>query len=225
MVECTSNSSLKIFWKSYLVQKVHKATSIWLAVVNERVWRKGTREAHFRRQFEDKYQFTKELCIHVKWNPKVRWWTAVEQTTLMKKPQLSKVQSMLLVGGFVDSAFLQQELKTEFARRLRILAPHYKTIAVVKGAVIFGKKPTKISERVVSTTFGSDRSIDFIEGVHPEEKKFITNGIEKCGQVFKCFVRENSVVKLGERITKTYHPERTSATSLKFGFYVTSNPK
>ena len=114
---------------------------------------------------------------------------------------------MLLVGGFADSAFLQQELKTEFARRLRILVPHYKTIAVVQGAVIFGKKPTKISERVVSTTFGSDRSIDFIEGVHPEEKKFITNGIEKCGQVFKCFVRENSVVKLGERITKTSHPD------------------
>ena len=51
--------------------------------------------------------------------------------TLMKKPQLSKVQTMLLVGGFPDSAFLQQELKTEFARRLRILIPHYTTIAVV----------------------------------------------------------------------------------------------
>ena len=145
--------------------------------------------------------------------------------TLMKKPQLSKVQTMLLVGGFADSAFLQQELKTEFARRLRILIPHYTTIAVVQGAVNFGKKPAKISERVVSATFGADRSIDFIEGVHPEEKKFITDGIEKCGQLFKCFVRENSVIKLGERITRTYHPVRTNAKSLKFGFYVTSNPK
>ena len=59
--------------------------------------------------------------------------------TLMKKPQLSKVQTMLLVGGFADSAFLQQELKTEFSRRLRILIPHYTTIAVVQGAVNFGK--------------------------------------------------------------------------------------
>ena len=125
--------------------------------------------------------------------------------TLMKKPQLSKVQTMLLVGGFADSAFLQQELKTEFARRLRILIPHYTTIAVVQGAVNFGKKPAKISERVVSATFGADRSIDFIEGVHLEEEKFITDGIEKCGQLIKCFVRENSVVKLGERITRTYH--------------------
>ena len=53
----------------------------------------------------------------------------------------------------------------------------------------------------------------------------LTDGIEKCGQLFKCFVRENSVVKLGERITRTYHPVRTNAKSLKFGFYVTSNPK
>ena len=58
--------------------------------------------------------------------------------------------------------------------------------------------PTEISERVVS--------VDFIEGIHPEENKFIADGIEKCGQVFKCFVKEKSVVKLGERITKTYHP-------------------
>ena len=145
--------------------------------------------------------------------------------TLITKPQLSKVQTMLLVGGFADSAFLQQELKTEFARRLRILIPHYTTIAVVQGAVIFGKKPTKISERVVSTTFGADRSVDFIEGIHPEEKKFIADGIEKCGQVFNCFVKENSVIKLGQRITKSYHPVRANATSLKFGFYVTSNPK
>ena len=51
--------------------------------------------------------------------------------TLMKKPQLSKVRIMFLAGGFAYPAFLQQELKTEFARRLRILIPHYTTIAVV----------------------------------------------------------------------------------------------
>ena len=126
---------------------------------------------------------------------------------------------MFLVGGFADSAFLQQELKTEFSRRLRILIPHYTTIAAVQGAVNFGKKPAQIFERVASATLGADRSIDFIEGVHPEEKKFITGVIEKCGQLFKCFVRENSVVKFGERITRTYHPVRTNAKSLKFGFY------
>ncbi|KAJ7381800.1 hypothetical protein OS493_038954 [Desmophyllum pertusum] len=144
--------------------------------------------------------------------------------TLLKKPQLSKVQTMLLVGGFADSAFLQQEIKMEFAGRLKVLIPHHATIAVVQGAVMFGKKPSKITERVVSTTYGADRSIDFIEGVHPEEKKFMADGVEKCGTVFKRFVKENKAVKLGQRITKTYHPVRANKTRLQFGFYVTSNP-
>ena len=145
--------------------------------------------------------------------------------TLLKNTSLSKVQIMLLVGGFANSAFLQDEIKKEFSRSLRVLIPHHATTAVVQGAVIFGKRPSKITERVVCTTYGADRSIDFVEGVHPEEKKFIADGVEKCSEVFKCFVKENKVVKLGQRITKRLHPVRASSTRLKFGFFVTSNPK
>jgi len=145
--------------------------------------------------------------------------------TLLRKPSLSKVQIMLLVGGFADSAFLQEEIKKKFSGTLRVLIPHHATTAVVQGAVIFGKKPSKITERVVGTTYGANCCIDFVEGVHPEEKKFIADGFEKCGDVFNCFVKENKVVKLGQRITKRYHPARANKTTLKFGFYVTSNPK
>ena len=145
--------------------------------------------------------------------------------TLKAKPELSKVQSMLLVGGFADSAFLQKEIKKEFSERCRILIPNHANIVVVQGAVIFGKKPAKITGRVVSTTYGADRSVDFIEGVHPAEKKFLVDGVEKCREVFWCFVKENKVVKLGEKIKKTYHPLRPDRTRLKFGFYITSNPK
>jgi len=145
--------------------------------------------------------------------------------TLLKKPSLSKVQIMLVVGGFADSAFLQENIKKEFSGSLRVLIPRHATTAVVQGAVIFGKKPSKITERVVSTTYGADCSLDFVEGVHPEEKKFIADGIEKCSEIFYCFVTENEVVKRGQRITKTYRPEKASQTSLQFGFYVTDNPK
>ena len=145
--------------------------------------------------------------------------------TLKAKPELSKVQSMLLVGGFADSAFLQKEIKEEFSERCRILIPNHANIVVVQGAVIFGKKPAKITGRVVSTTYGADRSVDFIEGVHPAEKKFLVDGVEKCREVFRCFVKENKVVKLGEKIKKTYHPLRPDRTRLRFGFYITSNPK
>ena len=144
--------------------------------------------------------------------------------TLLKKTNLSKVQIMLLVGGFAESAFLQEEIKKKFSGNLRVLIPRHATTAVVQGAVIFGKKPSKITERVVCTTYGADGSVDFVEGVHPEEKKFIADGVEKCDDIFFRFVKENKVVKLGQRITKTYHPVRADSKRIKFGFYVTSNP-
>ena len=144
--------------------------------------------------------------------------------TLLKRPSLSKVQIMLLVGGFADSAFLQEEIKKEFSGTLKILVPRQATTAVVQGAVILGKKPSKITERVVCTTYGTDYCIDFVEGVHPEEKKFIADGVEKCRELFDCFVKDNEVVKLGQKKTRRYQPARANQTRIGCRFYVTNNP-
>ena len=146
-------------------------------------------------------------------------------TALMKQEQLSKVQTMLLVGGFAEAAFLQQEIKKEFSARCRVLIPHHATIAVVQGAVIFGKKPSKITERVASTTYGAGSVRDFIHGVHPEEKKFIVDGVEKCGDLFRCFVKENEVVKLGQKVTKIYHPLLANRKEIQTSFYIANNPE
>lgn len=145
--------------------------------------------------------------------------------SLHRKPKLAKVQSMLFVGGFADSAFLQGEIKNEFSRRYTVLIPHKANTVVVQGAVMFGKKLAKITQRVMSTTYGAECSRDFIEGFHPEEKKFVADGIEKCGDLFYCFVKEKRVVKVGEKVKKTFHPVEAKTKSLTFSFYVTSNPE
>ena len=145
--------------------------------------------------------------------------------TLLKKPQLLKVRTMLLVGGFAEAAFLQQEIKKEFSARFRVLIPHHATTAVVQGAVMFGKKPTKITERVVATTYGASCSKDFVQGVHPEEKKFLVDGVEKCNDVFRRFVKENERVRVGQRIKKNYSPLYPERKEVKVSFYVSSDPK
>ena len=71
---------------------------------------------------------------------------------LLQNPELFKVNTMLLVGGFADSTLLQQEIKKAFSRQVRVLVPDNASAAVVKGALLFGKQPGKITERVVSTT-------------------------------------------------------------------------
>ena len=143
---------------------------------------------------------------------------------VLRKPQLSKVRTMLLVGGFAESVFLQEEIRKKFSGRCKILVPHHASIAVAQGAVIFGKNPTKITERVISTTYGIDTCRDFIPVIHPEEKKSVMDGIEKCMDIFSCLVKENKVIKLGQRITKTYYPPTANTTRIYIGFHVTSNP-
>ncbi len=144
--------------------------------------------------------------------------------TLQREPKLLEVKTMLLVGGFADSALLQKEIKNEFSRKFRLLIPNHATIAVVQGAVIFGKKPAKITERVMRTTYGANSARTFIPGVHREEKKFIVDGIEKCHDVFNLFVRENVAVRIGHKITSNYTPLRATDTELTYSFYAASNP-
>ena len=82
-------------------------------------------------------------------------------------------------------------------------------------------------ERVVAMTYGVACSRDFIEGVHPNEKKFVADGIEKCRDVFSCFVKENEAVKVGQRIRHVFHPMSANDTEMKFGFYtsLTTDPQ
>ena len=143
---------------------------------------------------------------------------------LLQEPNLSKVKTMLLVGGFADSVLLQEEIKKAFSRQVRVLVPNNASAAVVEGAVVFGKQPGKITERVVSTTYGAGCVRDFIQGVHPEEKKFIADGVEKCNDLFKLFVRENSSVKIGQKITHRFVPVRANDREITFTFYSASNP-
>lgn len=144
---------------------------------------------------------------------------------LLRKPQLSKVQTMLLVGGFAESVFLQEEIKKTFSGRCRILVPHHASVAVAQGAVIFGKKPTTITERVISTTYGIRCVRSFIAGVHPEEKKKLIDGTEWCKDVFGRIVKENKVIKLGQRIKKIYHPPTPNTTSVLIAFHVSTDPE
>jgi len=145
--------------------------------------------------------------------------------TLLTRPQLSMVRTMLLVGGFADSPVLQQEIKNEFAEKCRVIIPRNADKAVVQGAVMFGKLPATITARVVGITYGAECCRDFIQGVHPEKKKFVADGMEKCKDIFSRFVKENEAVKLGQRIRKTFHPVRANDTLITFGFYTATDPE
>ena len=105
-----------------------------------------------------------------------------------------------------------------------MIVPDDASIAVMQGAVIFGKKPYKITQRVLRKTYGADCCRDFIEGVHPEKNKFVVNGKEICSDVFNCFVKENEIVKLGQRIKSVYRPLHPHERQIVYSFYAADDP-
>ena len=144
---------------------------------------------------------------------------------LQERTKSLNVTTMLLVGGFADSPILQNEIKNEFAKDFRVLVPRNAAIAVVQGAVLFGKNPAKITERVMSTTYGADCSRNFDKNIHPSSKLFFADRGPKCKNLFTCFVKEDEVARSGHTVKKMYTPLRASDTQLTFGFYVAKNPE
>ncbi|WAR26408.1 HS12A-like protein [Mya arenaria] len=63
---------------------------------------------------------------------------------LLKEPKLIAVQTVVLVGGFGESAYVQEKLRCEILDK-RLIVPAEAGLAVLKGSVMFGQNPAIIT--------------------------------------------------------------------------------
>ena len=144
---------------------------------------------------------------------------------LLKKKELRDVKLLFLVGGFSESPLLQARIRGEFSGKYNILIPNDAQTAVVKGAVMFGKRPDIVVERCLSETYGTDIYQDFIAGYHDTEKLVLIEGKLKCKDIFSILAKENEKVKRGHyKETFRYSPLRPSQTAIGFDFFTSSSP-
>ena len=144
---------------------------------------------------------------------------------LLKDNALRGIKLLFLVGGFSESPLLQARIRKEFESQYSILIPHDAQTAVVKGAVMFGKRPHIVVERCLSETYGTDIYKSFLPGVHKLEKLKIIEGEAMCSDIFSVLARENEKVEIGKsKKTSRYCPVRKNQTQIGFSFYTSSNP-
>lgn len=144
---------------------------------------------------------------------------------LLQKQQLRGVKLLFLVGGFSESPLLQARIREEFKNKYGILIPHDAQTAVVKGAVMFGKRPDIVVERCLSETYGTDICQNFIPSLHKREKLVFIEGEAMCKDIFSVLAREDEKVKRGEyKKTFQYSPVRASQTKIGFSFFTSCNP-
>ena len=143
---------------------------------------------------------------------------------LFEQPNVKEVSSILLVGGFAESPMLQEAVKEAF-RNKKVIVPQDAGLAVLKGAVMYGHDPTKISGRVCKYTYGVESYTRFDNSIHPQSKKDLIDGIEYCKNIFNVHVSVGNLLKVGEpQVRRDYTVTSANQTALEFNIY-TSNER
>ena len=132
---------------------------------------------------------------------------------LLLIPKLSNIEYLFLVGGFAESAVLQEAVRNAFRSNVRVIIPQDVSMTILRGAVMFGHDPTLVYIRRSALTYGVGCLNRFVEGKHPPEKKVIKDGVEWCTGVFDGFVFSDQAVSLGHMVTRSYSPAQAGQRS------------
>ncbi|XP_052073627.1 heat shock 70 kDa protein 12B-like [Mytilus californianus] len=141
---------------------------------------------------------------------------------LLQKPCLVKIKTILLIGGYSDSAILRNKVIEEFSE-MTVMCPDDAVLSVVKGAVIFGNSPGLIQERVSPRTYGISCNVPFDDGKHLEMLLEYNDNHAMCRDVFKVLVRKGDTVIIGKHDFETiFHPTRAFDKKATVGIYTST---
>ena len=116
--------------------------------------------------------------------------------------EVETINTVIFVGGFSGSAFLRDEIKSQFhSSGINFLSPHKPELAVLQGAVLFGYNPRAVLARISRYIYGIEILKKFNDQVHPRSKHCIVDGEDMCDHVFHTLAFENDLLKYDEVIT------------------------
>ncbi|XP_052803675.1 heat shock 70 kDa protein 12B-like [Mya arenaria] len=119
---------------------------------------------------------------------------------LLREPKMSDVSAVLLVGGFGESMYVQERLKSEIINK-QIIVPAEAGLVVLKGAVRFGHEPDIVSARIMQYTYGFRGRTPFNEDIHPESNLVIRDDKRKCKDAFIIVARAGDEIDFGDQKT------------------------
>ena len=74
---------------------------------------------------------------------------------------------LFLVGGFAESAIVQEAVRSEFGQKMKVIIPQGASVAVLRGAVLYGLDPAIVHVRRAMKTYGLGVIKPFVHGYHP----------------------------------------------------------
>ena len=144
----------------------------------------------------------------------------VQSITEMLVSIPDSIEQLLVVGGFADSPMLRQELRKAFESEMKVTFPYEGSLAVLKGAVLFGHNPATVTERKSRYTYGFAMVVSFDKEKHPKSKAIFIDDKRLCNDVFDIHVRVGDTVRYGEYQTeRVYFPMSDTDTTYPIVLY------
>ena len=133
----------------------------------------------------------------------------------------NRLDYIFLVGGFVESPVLQKAIKDNYSNRSTIIIPIDPSLCVLKGAVLYGFRPSTVAFRMCRYTYGVATSMRFIKGEHPPERRSLTRGGEAvCDDIFDKHVEKDQEIPTNVVLReKIYYPWTATDKLLHISLY------
>lgn len=121
--------------------------------------------------------------------------------TILDEPRMTGVNTILLVGGFGESVYVQEAFRNNFKSH-RLIVPMEPGLVVLKGAVRVGHKPAIVSSRIMQYTYGVSKRPKFDESRHTAATCVVRQGIKYATKVFCRFVTVGENIPTGHEVSK-----------------------
>ncbi|XP_045182072.2 heat shock 70 kDa protein 12A-like [Mercenaria mercenaria] len=143
---------------------------------------------------------------------------------LLSEPGMKGVSSIILVGGFGESTYVQEKIKKAVSSKT-IIVPEEAGLVVLKGAVRFGHEPDAVSARVMNFTYGIAKTVSFDDTKYSASLMEIIGGKKKVDNIFDIFVKIGDTLKHGHEVKRNYLPGSLDETCIRIYRSTDSNPE
>ncbi|XP_037078100.1 heat shock 70 kDa protein 12A-like [Pollicipes pollicipes] len=99
------------------------------------------------------------------------------------------------------------------------------SLAILRGAVLFGLDSSVIQVRRSTMTYGVGVLNKFMRGIHPQGKLLVRDDREWCADIFDKFVTADQSVGVGETLLRRYTPARVDQTTIVLHLYCSHKEK
>ncbi|XP_060068866.1 heat shock 70 kDa protein 12B-like [Ylistrum balloti] len=118
---------------------------------------------------------------------------------LIKMVPMTGIDTILMVGGYSESKIIKDKIRQVFPQ-IRVINPTDASLAVLKGAVLFGHEPNAIASRVCRNTYGIAMQVPFNPEQHSQETCRIVN--DMVDDIFDVHLRVGETAAIGANITE-----------------------